>query len=145
MLLFALLSCTDSADSGDQDGCSIEELAGDLAGQDATDCGSVGIDEDRTKIDACVVAAFEKGTPFYAVYVEQGIDSQVSNAVASDGANVWTLDYDSDPSGGGDVGAVVYQSTCVDPTVKDKKAEPGHERLSCSAPGTSTKICDEGD
>jgi hypothetical protein len=61
-------------------------------------------------------------------------------AFVSNGSSVWTLSYDSDPSGGSDVGAVIYQSTCVDPTVQ--KGKTGNDELSCTA-STSTKICDE--
>ncbi len=143
MLWLALLACTDSSDSDDAGGCSIEAEASDLAGQDATACGSVGIDEDPTTVDACVVGAFQKGTPFYAIYTLQGIDSQVQNAFASDGSSLWTLSYDSDPSGGSQVGAVIYQSTCMDPTVQKGK-KSGTEELSCTA-STSTKICDESE
>jgi hypothetical protein len=120
--------------------CSIDASAQGLAGPGATDCGSVGIGADPTKVDACVISSFEKHTPFYAVYAQQGIDSQVAMAFVSDGASVWTLSYDSDPSGGSDVGAVIYQSTCLEPTVQ--KDKDGNEALSCTA-STSTKTCDE--
>jgi hypothetical protein len=141
LLLLALLACTDSSDS-DEGACSIERTARDLAGQDATNCGSVGIDEDPTAVDACVISAFQKHAPFYAIYTLQGIDSQVETAFVGDGESVWTLSYDSDPSGGSDVGAVIYQSTCVEPTVK--KGKTGQDELSCSA-STSTKVCDESE
>jgi len=87
-----------------------------------------------------VIGAFEKHAPFYAVYTQQGDDSQVMNAFVSDGSSVWMLNYDSDPSGGSDVGAVLYQSTCLDPTVQ--KGKTGNDELSCTA-STSQKICDE--
>ena len=121
--------------------CSIDASARNLAGPGATDCGSVGIGEDPTAVDACVIDAFQKGTAFYAVYEHQGTDSQVMTAFVSDGSSVWTLNYDSDPSGGSDVGAVIDQSTCIEPTVKNGKS--GSEELSCTS-STSTRICDEG-
>ena len=139
MLLLVLLACTDSSDSN-QNGCEIEASARHLAGQGAVACGTVGIDEDPTAVDACVISAFEKYAPFYAIYTLQGIDSQVMMAFVSNGSSVWTLSYDSDPSGGSDVGAVIYQSTCLEPTVQ--KGKTGHDELSCSA-STSQKICDE--
>ena len=141
MVLLVFLACTDSSDSDVQNGCEIEASARHLAGQGAVDCGSVGIDEDPTAVDACVIDAFQKGTAFYAIYTLQGIDSQVMMAFVGDGSSVWTLSYDSDPSGGSDVGAVIYQSTCVEPTVQ--KGKTGHDELSCTA-STSTKICDAG-
>jgi hypothetical protein len=124
----------------DEHGCTIEATARDLAGEGAEACGFVGIDEDPTMVDACVVGAFRKGAPFYAIYALQGIDSQVTMAFASNGPSIWTLSYDSDPSGGSQVGAVIYQSTCEAPTVR--KGKTGHDELSCSA-STSTKICDD--
>ena len=141
MLLLAMLACTESSDSDARSGCAIEPAARHLAGADATACGSVDIDGDPAAVDACVVSAFQKGSPFYAIYALQGIDSQVMMAFASNGASLWTLSYDSDPSGGSDVGAVIYQSTCIEPTVQ--KGKTGQEELSCSA-SSSTKICDEG-
>jgi len=141
VLLLAFLACVDSSDSDVQNGCEIEASARHLAGQDALDCGSVGIDEDPTAVDACVISSFEKHAPFYAIYTQQGIDSQVMVAFVSDGSSVWTLNYDSDPSGGSDVGAVIYQSTCLEPTVQ--KGKTGNDELSCTA-STSQKICDEG-
>ena len=135
MVLFFFLACDSPVV------CSIDASARDLAGPGATDCGSVGIGEDPTAVDACVIGAFEKHAPFYAVYTQQGDDSQVMTAFVSDGSSVWMLNYDSDPSGGSDVGAVIYQSTCLEPTVQ--KGKTGNDELSCTA-STSTKICDEG-
>ena len=136
MVLFFVLACDSPVV------CSIDASARDLAGPGATDCGSVGIGEDPAAVDACVISSFEKHAPFYAIYTQQGEDSQVMMAFVSDGSSVWMLNYDSDPSGGSDVGAVIYQSTCVDPTVQ--KGKGGGEELSCTTASTSTKICDEG-
>ena len=141
LVVFLFFLACDSSDSTAQNGCDIDASARHLAGDGALDCGSVGIDEDPTKVDACVITSFEKHAPFYAVYAQQGIDSQVAMAFVSDGSSVWTLSYDSDPSGGSDVGAMIYQSTCEDPTVQ--KDKDGNEELSCTA-STSEKICDEG-
>ena len=141
MVLLVFLACTASSDSNAKNGCDIDASARHLAGDGATDCGSVGIGEDNTAIDACVISSFEKHVPFYAVYAQQGEDSQVAMAFVGDGSSVWTLNYDSDPSGGSDVGAVIYQSTCLEPTVK--KGKSGDEELSCTT-STSQKICDEG-
>jgi hypothetical protein len=139
-MLLLWFACVASSDSTDDGGCSLRDVASDLAGSTATDCGSVGIDEDRKAIDACVIGAFQKGVAFHAIYALQGIDSQVEMAFVSDGAELWTLSYDSDPSGGSQVGAVIYQSTCQSPTVQ--KGKDGRDELSCTA-STSTKICDE--
>jgi hypothetical protein len=141
VVLLAFLACMDSSDSDVQNGCEIEASARHLAGAGARDCGSVGIDEDPTAVDACVISSFEKHAPFYAIYTLQGIDSQVMMAFVGNGTSVWTLSYDSDPSGGSDVGAVIYQSTCLEPTVQ--KGKTGQAELTCSA-STSQKICDEG-
>jgi hypothetical protein len=140
VLLLAFLACTDSSDSDVRNGCDIEASARHLAGEGATACGTVALDEDPKAVDACAIGAFEKHAPFYAIYTLQGIDSQVMMAFVGNGSSVWTLSYDSDPSGGSDVGAVIYQSTCLEPTVQ--KGKTGNDELSCTT-STSTKICDE--
>ncbi len=111
-----------------------------LAGAGATDCGTVGLGADSGGVDACVVAAFEAHEAFFAVYDLQGIDSQVSTALASDGETVWSLFRDSDPSGGSHVGARISRSECVSPVVN--ASGEGHP-LNCDSTGCvcSTNVC----
>lgn len=59
-----------------------------------------------------------------------------------DGTSVWALSYDSDPSGGSQIGAVIYQSRCSGPAVH--VGDAGHDVLYCESWGDSDLICDEG-
>lgn len=118
--------------------CELSTIAQTLAGDGATDCGSVAVGGDTTAADACVIAAFQAGTPFFAVYELQGIDSAVSAATVSDGTKVMFLVRDSDPSGGSNVGAVVSETVCAEPAVT--AGEAGHDVLTCAAEGCT---CEE--
>lgn len=121
--------------------CVLTTELTDLAGADATDCGTVTVGADSSTVDACVVAAFEAHEAFFAVYELQGIDSQVSTALASDGTQVWSLFRDSDPSGGSQTGAEITRSDCASPTVEP--GTEGHDVLTCDQTGCvcNTRVC----
>jgi hypothetical protein len=121
--------------------CVLTTELTELAGEGATDCGTVTVGADSAAVDACVVAAFEAHEAFFAVYELQGIDSQVSTALASDGDTVWSLFRDSDPSGGSQTGAEITRSDCASPTVEP--GPDGHDVLTCDQTGCvcSTRAC----
>lgn len=120
--------------------CEMPAVLADLAPEGAQDCGTVPAGGDATAVDACAVAAFQAGTPFFATYEEQGIDSAVSSAIVSDGTAVWTVYRDSDPSGGSQIGALVQRSACVEPTVA--AGDAGHDVIVCNgSSGGSCAIC----
>lgn len=112
--------------------CELPEIAAALAGSGATDCGLVPVDGDASTADACAVAAFQAGAPFFIVYEEQGIDSQVSTGLAFDGAQLLSLYRDSDPSGGSNVGAEVTEHVCTSGSVI--AGDAGHDVVFCDAP-----------
>jgi hypothetical protein len=101
--------------------CSECDLTGGLeeqAGPGATDCGRVALGSDPRAVDDCVVAAFTSGQAFFARYERQGKDSKVAFGIA--GTNLKRITFllwDSDPSGGGDSGAVITGSRCEEPRV----------------------------
>lgn len=95
--------------------CDVHAIALDLAGPGAADCGIVAYGDDRTALDECVADAFAGGQPFVAQWQPGVGDSVGYTALASDGATVWVLGYDSDPSGGSRIGAVVDQWVCENP------------------------------
>ena len=101
-------------------GCSSEcDLAAALkarSGGGATDCGDAVLGTDASPVDACVVAAFEKGTAFVAQYDRMGKDSRVVFGVAGDASGrVTFLLWDGDPSGGSGADPVISGNLCVGP------------------------------
>ena len=87
-----------------------------LAGPGAIDCGRVKINGDPKKATQCALDAQKSANPFRVLYDLQGIDSVVAIAIVrTDIGTVGTLTYDSDPSGGGNVGAVIWPKRCPEP------------------------------
>jgi hypothetical protein len=98
--------------------CDIAEGLEEQAGSGATDCGQVAVGGDPSAVDACAIAAFMSSRAFYARYERQGTDSKVIFGVAGTNLRrVTFLLWDSDPSGGGDRGAVITGTRCEDPRV----------------------------
>ena len=111
-LLAVVFSCADDSEELDLPPCTLETgLASHLEGATPTEC--------TTK--ECVVAEATSGRPF--VYREEleGVDSLVSVAfVRSDaGGSIYRIGFDSDPSGGGEVGSRVSQFVCSSLTMND--------------------------
>jgi len=87
-----------------------------LAGPGAIDCGRVTTKGDPKDATQCAIAAQKAEKPFRVRYDIQGIDSAVAVAlVRTPVGTVGVLTYDSDPSGGSHVGAVVYPKRCPEP------------------------------
>lgn len=123
--------------------CEMPAVLADLAVDGAQNCGTVPAGGDATAVDACAVAAFQAGTPFYATYELQGIDSAVSTALVSDGIGMWTVFRDSDPSGGSRIGAYVYRDECASPTVA--AGDAGHDVITCDPSGGGRCVICGGD
>lgn len=118
--------------------CELGTVALNLAGAGAEDCGKVAVGGDSTAVDTCAVAALQAGTPFVAQREEQGIDSQVTSALAYDGTHLVSLYRDSDPSGGSDVGAVIWLNLCSSATVEP--GDEGHDVVFCGEPSCSCEL-----
>jgi len=87
-----------------------------LAGPGAIDCGRVNIKGDPKEATECAIGAQKAAKPFRIRYDLQGIDSLVAVAIVrTPSGTVGSLMYDSDPSGGGQVGEVVYPKRCPEP------------------------------
>jgi hypothetical protein len=99
------------------------------AGDGAKDCGSVLPGRDRQRADACAVKAFKAKRPFFVRYYLQGIDSIVADGMSGDAAGVvYLYNYDSDPSGRGNIGERVSERRCEKPKVVKEK---GVRRIRC--------------
>ena len=87
-----------------------------LAGPGAIDCGRVKIKGDPKDATQCAIRTQKAARPFRIRYDLQGIDSLVAVAIVrTPSGTVGALTYDSDPSGGGQVGEVVYPKRCPEP------------------------------
>jgi hypothetical protein len=121
--------------------CVLDDDLARFAGDDATDCGSVEVGKDRSKVDACATAAFEAKHAFIARYQTQGEDSRLITAVAmSSAGKVRFFRWDSSPSGSGSPATDVQ--TCEDPTLDLMSGvDPGILPIGCSALGAPERIC----
>lgn len=95
----------------------------------AANCGQVGPRDDRSAADACGVASFKAKKPFHVRYDLQGIDSYVAEGmVGNSKGQLYIFSYDSDPSGGSNVGERVGKSLCAHPKIVTKD---GKQHLEC--------------
>ena len=87
------------------------------AGMDAEFCGRVEASETSIATDNCVENSFNSQTPFYAVYMLQGIDSTVAEGISfNPQKELYFWDYDSSITGQGDAGpSRIVQQQCVNP------------------------------
>ncbi|MCP4447633.1 MAG: hypothetical protein GY811_20190 [Myxococcales bacterium] len=106
-------------DAGDASECSLETLVGEAAPVGAMDCGTLTLSGDDTDFEAarsCVSNAIDSETSFRVIWDLQGIDSipRAAYLGAFDGGTLLVTRYgfDSDPSGGSDVGAVTSVFEC---------------------------------
>lgn len=67
-----------------------------LAGETATDCGVVRVNQKPDTATACALSTHVERKPFYVSYSEWGIDNYGATAFAADAdGNVYRVDYDS--------------------------------------------------
>lgn len=78
-----------------------EDRVRQAAGPDAENCGNVAIDESRLDTNTCLANAFSNSSDAYAIFMDQGIDSQVASGTVTHGGTVTFYFFDSDPTGGG--------------------------------------------
>ncbi len=129
------------------------ELASSLAarvGNNATDCGYAVLGSDASSVDACVTAAFNSATAFYARYDRNGTDSNVVFGIAQDAAgNVMFFTWDSDPSGGSDTGPVIDGVLCIGATLdssptRDAFVSPPLDRIAPAVAGQDLWVAGRG-
>lgn len=76
-----------------------------LAGPEAKDCGTVRLRETPTAVNACAVSEFRNQRPFFARYDGRSIDSSVAHIlIRTSAGEMFDVAYDSDPSGGSNIG-----------------------------------------
>jgi hypothetical protein len=128
-------------------GCSNDcELGDDLtlfAGDGARDCGVVEPADDRAKVDACVVEAFEAGQAFTARYQRQGTDSDIVVALASNsGGTIKLFLWDSAPCGGPGCDPVTDVQSCEGPELSQETSEdPNALPITCESFGLTQRVC----
>jgi hypothetical protein len=87
-------------------------------GEQAINCSKVGIGDSPLVVNSCVSDSFIINIPFYAVYIKQGIDSNVASAFTMNASGVveyWS--YDSDISGGSNRESRVTAAVCENPSI----------------------------
>ena len=128
----------------DEPQCDLAAELHSRAGTNAKDCGFADRGDDPSRVDDCVISAFESGTPFIARYYRQGIDSQIIAGIAGDDAgSVTLLLWDSDPSGGASEPDKIYGDVCLSPSVdtspsRNATVEPP---LKCSGTSSLGEVC----
>ena len=108
---------TDATPDADATSCELEPQVASIAGATAIDCGSLAIGADvamRERAQRCVLEAQEGKHAYKLIVQVQGIDSSVSQGYASPGGAGFAsaLSYDSDPSGGSRLGALITEQSC---------------------------------
>jgi hypothetical protein len=95
----------------------LELQSKNLAGPEAVDCGRVPVGGDPKVATECALAAQRAGKPFRVRYDIRGIDSFIAVAIVRTPiGTVGTLQYDSDPRGGGGrAHEVVSPKRCPEP------------------------------
>lgn len=124
--------------------CTLEAEMEDAAADNAVNCGTVRLNGDRQAADACVVEAFNTGKPFIAEYQTRGMDSETySGLVGATDGTITLFHYDSDPSGGGGIGAKVTKLTCTTPTIKAdlEQRDEGTTPIDCVSVASQGHVC----
>lgn len=149
LCVVAVAAC--GGDSGSTASCELEDIVADLTPDGPTDCGTFDLTvPDSELMDAmgCMTDAIGAQQPFFVIWDQQGIDSQVRAAyVGTNGASGYTVSrifFDSDPSGGSMVGESASEALCVNIQV-DLACADVREALcfSCTG-GNSETVCRNG-
>jgi hypothetical protein len=125
-------------------GCDLDALLRRRAGAAAVDCGHVAVNAPTAATDQCIADQTAAGTPFFAHYDVQGIDSSVALGVVRDPqGQTSVLLRDSDPSGGSGAPARITESVCGgSPPVQTPLIRPdGFPVVSCTAETSTDLAC----
>jgi hypothetical protein len=105
----------------------------DSVAEQAIYCGKVDIGDSPFVVNTCVSDSFIINIPFYAVYIQQGIDSSVASAFTMNTSGVveyWS--YDSDISGGSNSESRVTATVCENPSVNFDLNDTNINVIECS-------------
>jgi hypothetical protein len=106
-----------------------------------TDCGTGTTRGPTSTVRHCVQGALDAGKPFRVLLPKPGIDSEIVDAVASDGRQVYWLHFDSSIEGGGGCSALVSRASCGSLELQDA----GPEWLKCRDPHDGEILCSQYD
>jgi hypothetical protein len=114
------------------------------AGNEATDCGTAALGMSAAAVDACVVKAFDSGTPFVARYARQGTDSKIVLGIVRDQQGTVTfLEWDSAPCGGPGCDPVITALTCDGPAVDDSPTRNSNTApITCASALAVGRVCE---
>jgi hypothetical protein len=112
------------------------------------DCGTLALNADTTArlaAQRCILDAVSGQKPFRFIQGRRGTDSTIATGYASGGVGdlIAIFEYDGDPSGGGNIGAVIDAQYC-----RSLSAEPGcqvsesSDCLRCDERVSSGRVCD---
>jgi len=139
-----LIGSIAAASCGSPAGCDLDAVLRRRAGAGAVDCGHVAVGAPTTTADQCIADQTAAGTPFFAHYDVQGIDSRVALGVVRDPqGRTSVLLWDSDPSGGSGVGAQITETVCGgEPPVQTQLNHPGgFPVVSCTVETSTNLVC----
>jgi len=124
--------------------CDLDALLRRRAGAGAVDCGHVATGASTAATDQCIADHDAAGTPFFARYDEQGLDSRGALGVVRDPqGQTSVLLWDSDPSGGSGAPPRITESVCGgDPPVQTPLTRPdGSPVVSCTVEVSTDLAC----
>jgi hypothetical protein len=124
--------------------CDLDAWLRQRAGAGAVSCGRVAVGASTADVDRCIADQTSAGHAFYARYDVQGIDSRVALGALRDAAGrASVLQWDSDPSGGGNAGARIIEAVCSgDPPIQTPTTRPGAAiAISCTVVVDSRLAC----
>jgi hypothetical protein len=124
--------------------CDLDAWLRQRAGAGAVSCGRVAVGASTAQADRCISDQTAAGHAFYARYDVQGIDSRVALGALRDAAGrASVLQWDSDPSGGGNAGARIIETLCSgDPPIQTPATRPGAAlEISCTVVVESHLAC----
>ena len=124
--------------------CDLDALLRQRAGAGAVSCGRVAVGAASVETDRCIAEQTASGRAFYARYDVQGIDPQGALGALRDAAGrASVLQWDSDPSGGGNAGARIIEIMCSgDPPIQTPATRPDAAwEISCTVVVDSQLAC----
>lgn len=143
-LKLATIALAGVAIAGCASPCDLAAGLAARAGDGAKNCGHATFGSDASAVDACVIDAFQGGTPFVAQYDRQGTDSKVVFGMAGDAHGAVTfLTWDGDPSGGSGADPVISGLVCLTPSVDPSPTrDPGLAApLTCASSVSLGRTC----